>query len=79
MKTHTQSELRAALTVFIESGSADGREDMRRACLRLVPVLAIAPAMREALSGTRIYGEWGVAVVNSNEKLDALGIKERQE
>lgn len=49
MSKHTQEELAYALTVFIKSGSADGSESMRLACLKLIPVFSAAPELLEAL------------------------------
>ena len=45
MRTHTPAEIKAALTIFIKSGSANGNEAMRRTCLKLIPQFAQAPAM----------------------------------
>lgn len=46
MKT---DEIAEALRTFIKSGSANGREDMRRYCLKTVPVFAAAPELLEAV------------------------------
>ena len=42
-------EIGAALTTFIKSGSADGNEETRKECLRLIPAFMAAPAMIDLL------------------------------
>lgn len=48
-RKHGPNELEEALTLFIKSGSANGREEMRRKCLKLVPAFASAPDLLTAL------------------------------
>lgn len=67
---HTPGQIAEALRTFIKSGSADGREEMRAAMLKLVPVFAAAPDLLE--ENNNLKHDYAIVSAQRNTYLELL-------